>query len=165
MFSSTSIALASVLFLAGSSVFSMPTSSNVTLSSRDDSHTVHCGTTSDATLSDCQALVELDTWNAAYAGTSNTCHYTNVAFAQYNRVAYNVACHGNCCAYYAAGSHTTASVDSTTVRERAASLLGCGDTKTNKINGLEVAVGDGSGVCLSNGNGCGDCFDDRDFTP
>lgn len=63
------------------------------------------------------------------------------------------------CAYYAAGPRTTVSVDSTTIRERAASLLGCGDSSSNKINGLEVSDGDGSGVCLSSGSGCGDCFD------
>jgi hypothetical protein len=40
----------------------------------------------------------------------------------------------------------------------AASILGCGDTKVNKINGLEITRADKSGVCLSNGNGCGDCF-------
>lgn len=73
MFTTTSTTLLSVLFFAASSVLSMPTSSNVTLSTRDAGQTVHCGTTSDATLSDCQALVDLDTWNAAYAGTSNTC--------------------------------------------------------------------------------------------
>lgn len=46
-------------------------SSNVTR--RADGQNVHCGTTDDATLSDCRKLVEPDTWNAAYAGTSNTC--------------------------------------------------------------------------------------------
>jgi hypothetical protein len=40
----------------------------------------------------------------------------------------------------------------------AASILGCGDTKVNKINGLEITRADKSGVCLSNGKGCGDCF-------
>ena len=37
---------------------------------------VHCGTTNDATLSDCQALLNDDaTWSAAWAGTSNVCQY------------------------------------------------------------------------------------------
>lgn len=34
---------------------------------------VHCGTTDDATLSDCQQLVTPETWNAAWAGSSNVC--------------------------------------------------------------------------------------------
>jgi hypothetical protein len=35
---------------------------------------VHCGTTNDATLSDCQALLNDEgTWDAAWAGTSNVC--------------------------------------------------------------------------------------------
>ncbi|KIJ42251.1 hypothetical protein M422DRAFT_254658 [Sphaerobolus stellatus SS14] len=112
---------------------------------------VHCGTTDDATLSDCQALVQPDTWNGAFAGTSNACHFG------LGEVAYNVACHGNCCAYLARGTPNR-----DTTRNEAASLLGCGDTQNNKINEL-VAFQDGHGVCLSNGNGCGDCFDDSDF--
>lgn len=37
---------------------------------------VSCGTTNDATLSDCQTLLNDDaTWNAAWAGTSNVCQY------------------------------------------------------------------------------------------
>lgn len=34
---------------------------------------VHCGTTDDATLSDCKALLDPGTWNSAFAGTSNVC--------------------------------------------------------------------------------------------
>lgn len=34
---------------------------------------VHCGTTADATLSDCQQLVTPGTWDAAWAGSSNVC--------------------------------------------------------------------------------------------
>jgi hypothetical protein len=63
------------------------------LTARDDLTCVHCGTTSDgtfflsdwtqrrltrnrpATLSDCQALVQPDTWAAAWAGDSNTCQF------------------------------------------------------------------------------------------
>jgi len=57
------------------------------------------------------------------------------------------------CAYYASGQNDAGTIDSGTLRNRAASLLGCGDTAANKINGLEVAIADGSGVCLSNGDG------------
>jgi hypothetical protein len=63
------------------------------------------------------------------------------------------------CAYYAPGFRTQANFDEELTRQRAAGLLGCGDKDTNTINGLEVAQADGSGVCLSDGNGCGDCFD------
>jgi hypothetical protein len=66
-----------------------------------------------ATLSDCQALVQPDVWNAAWAGGSNTCQLVGRAVSSpttdiashswssptpgwYNIEAYNVACHGNC---------------------------------------------------------------------
>ncbi|KAJ7327893.1 hypothetical protein DFH08DRAFT_1084587 [Mycena albidolilacea] len=42
-------------------------------------------------------------------------------------------------------------------------LLGCGAPDVNKINGIEIAKADRSGLCLSNGDGCGDCFDNNDF--
>ncbi|KAJ7309307.1 hypothetical protein DFH08DRAFT_974785 [Mycena albidolilacea] len=133
------------------------------LTARDDLTCVHCGTTSDATLSDCQALVQPDTWAAAWAGDSNTCHWSSATPGWYNNKAYNVACHGNCCAYYSPYPGRSATLDQEITRQRAASLLGCGATDVNKINGLEIAEADRSGVCLSNGDGCGDCFDDNDF--
>lgn len=34
----------------------------------------------------------------------------------------------------------------------------------NKINGLEKTMADKSGVCLSNGDGCGDCFGPFSFS-
>lgn len=35
---------------------------------------VHCGTTQDATLSDCETLLYNDgVWNAAWAGNTNVC--------------------------------------------------------------------------------------------
>ncbi|KAJ7829300.1 hypothetical protein B0H14DRAFT_2594186 [Mycena olivaceomarginata] len=114
--------------------------SNLTV--RDDLTCVHCGTTSDATLSDCQALVQPDTWAAAWAGDSNTCQL---------------------CVTYSPYPGRSATLDQEITRQRAASLLGCGATDVNKINGLEIAEADRSGVCLSNGDGCGDCFDDNDF--
>lgn len=43
------------------------------ISSRDAGQIVHCGTTSDATLSDCQQLVQPDTWNSVFAGSTNEC--------------------------------------------------------------------------------------------
>lgn len=56
---------------------------------------VHCGTTSDATLSDCQVLTsDKAVWDAAWAGSSNVCHFTNPLANLYDHEAYNVACHG-----------------------------------------------------------------------
>ncbi|KAJ6567932.1 hypothetical protein DFH09DRAFT_437531 [Mycena vulgaris] len=135
--------------------------SNIT--ARQDQTCVHCGTTSDATLSDCQALVQPDTWNSAWAAGSNVCHWSSARPGWYNVEAYNVACHGNCCAYYGPYPGRSATFDQELIRQRAASLLGCGDASVNKINGLEITRADASGVCLSNGDGCGDCFDDNDF--
>ncbi|KAL8286593.1 hypothetical protein RQP46_004610 [Phenoliferia psychrophenolica] len=41
----------------------------------EDAQIVHCGTTSDATLSDCHNLIDnVDTWNAAF-NTNNICHF------------------------------------------------------------------------------------------
>ncbi|GJE91142.1 hypothetical protein PsYK624_072910 [Phanerochaete sordida] len=123
---------------------------------------VHCGTTSDATLSDCTALLNDDaTWSAAWAGTSNVCHYSNPNSGVVGGVAYNTACHGNCCIYYASMvGHTP---DEAQTRADAQGLLGCADTAKNSINGLDF-FDDGRGVCISDGNGCGDCFDDADFS-
>ncbi|KAJ6469664.1 hypothetical protein DFH09DRAFT_1254042 [Mycena vulgaris] len=94
---------------------------------------VHCGTTSDATFSDCQALTDPATWSSAWAADSNVCHYSNPddLFAA-PAVAYNTACHGNCCS-------------------------------KNKINGL-LFTEQTYGIFISNGKGCGDCFDDKDFS-
>ncbi|GJE91170.1 hypothetical protein PsYK624_073190 [Phanerochaete sordida] len=131
------------------------------ISERDTTPKVFCGTTEDATLSDCKTLVEPDTWNSVWVAGANVCHYTNGL--HFNQDAYNVACHGNCCVYYANGFRTTPNFDSESIRSRAASLMGCGDTAKNSINALQVTPVDGSGVCLSDGNGCGDCFDDSDF--
>ena len=93
----------------------------------------------------------------SFALTHTAGSYTNGL--EINQKAYNVACHGNCCAYYANGFRTQPNFDSDSIRSRAASLLGCGDSDKNSINGLQVTPVDGSGVCLSDGNGCGDCFD------
>ncbi|KAJ6565676.1 hypothetical protein B0H10DRAFT_2112658 [Mycena sp. CBHHK59/15] len=148
-----------IAIVAASPAIAFP--SNMT--ARQDQTCVHCGTTSDATLSDCQALVQPDTWNSAWAAGSNVCHWSSATPGWYNNKAYNVACHGNCCAYYSPYPNTDPTFDQEITRQRAQSLLGCGDAKVNKINGLEITRADKSGVCLSNGNGCGDCFDDSDF--
>ncbi|KAJ7829301.1 hypothetical protein B0H14DRAFT_3873108 [Mycena olivaceomarginata] len=85
----------------------------------------HCGTTSDATFSDCQALVDPGTWDGAWAADTNVCHYSNPddlfgAPAE----AYNTACHGNCCVYFA--SKTGGKPDKEQTRQDAS---GCLDDK------------------------------------
>jgi hypothetical protein len=47
--------------------------------------------------------------------------------------------------------------DKEQTRQDAMGLFGCADTAKNKINAM-VFKDDGYGVCLSNGNGCSDCF-------
>ncbi|KAJ7265038.1 hypothetical protein C8J57DRAFT_955408, partial [Mycena rebaudengoi] len=52
----------------------------------------HCGTTSDATFSDCQAQID----------PTNVCHYSNADdLFSAPAVAYNTACYGHCCVYSA----------------------------------------------------------------
>ncbi|KAI5474418.1 hypothetical protein MNV49_003359 [Pseudohyphozyma bogoriensis] len=119
---------------------------------------VHCGTTSNAKLSDCQALINNQaTWDAAWA-TGNSCTYWNLGSIG---IAYNMACHGNCCVY-AAGRASGVDYDKYTTQSEAAGLLGCGDASSDQINALQTFTD--HGICISDGNGCGDCFDDSDFT-
>ncbi|KAL0581217.1 hypothetical protein V5O48_000805 [Marasmius crinis-equi] len=128
---------------------------------------VHCGTTDDATLSDCQALVtDKALWDSVF-NTGNICHFTNVIYQLVDHEAYNVACHGDCCVYAAGDSAFEDPQggylpDRDRTFEEAAGLLGCGDPSTNKINVMQ-SFSDNHAVCLSNGNGCGDCFDDADY--
>ncbi|KAF9455992.1 hypothetical protein BDZ94DRAFT_1315615 [Collybia nuda] len=118
---------------------------------------VHCGTTEDATLSDCQKLLTPDTWNGAWAGSNSVCHFG------LGNVAHNVGClgGGNCCVYVAGVDPNTLGKEQ--ARTEAQGLLGCADTGKNLVNALQT-FSDGHGVCISNGHGCGDCFDDSDFS-
>lgn len=132
-----------------------------------DRRAVHCGTTSDATLSDCQFLTsDQPTWDANF-NTGNTCTFTNPLANLYDATAYNVACYQNCCVYvYGASAFSDPgggySIDSQLIKNEAAGLLGCGDTAANKVNAMQN-FSDGHAVCVSDGNGCGDCFDDSDL--
>ncbi|KAL8278711.1 hypothetical protein RQP46_008780 [Phenoliferia psychrophenolica] len=54
------------------------------------------------------------------------------------------------------------SIDRETTRLRAQALFGCGSVDANKINVLGI-FDTNVGVCISDGNGCGDCFEDSDF--
>lgn len=62
------------------------------------------------------------------------------------------------CAYFTRKNQDTGAGDKEGTRNRVASLMGCGNPAVNKINAMEQAD-DLSATCLSNGNGCGDCFD------
>ncbi|KAJ7261644.1 hypothetical protein C8J57DRAFT_1071947, partial [Mycena rebaudengoi] len=63
---------------------------------------VHCGSTSDATFSDCQALIDPTTWDSAWVTDTNVCHYSNADdLFSAPAVAYNTACYGHCCVYFA----------------------------------------------------------------
>ncbi|KAJ7598833.1 hypothetical protein C8J56DRAFT_1092710 [Mycena floridula] len=123
---------------------------------------VHCGTTSDATLSDCQALVDPNTWNSAWASGNNVCHYTNPISVEIDAEAFNVACHGNCCVYVARVAAADLDGKKEQIRNEAAGLFGCGDPSVDKVNAMQE-FDDKHGTCISNGDGCGDCFDDADF--
>ncbi|KAF5346645.1 hypothetical protein D9758_013193 [Tetrapyrgos nigripes] len=143
---------------------------------------VHCGTTSDANLDDCKFLVDPNNWGGAFAD-NNVCHYTNPITQEINAAAYNVACHGQCqesfsahsgsqadqffptigCVYVARMPQDSLKDNSDLIREQAAGLFGCADTSKNKVN-VMTQLSNKIGVCISNGNGCGDCFDDSDFS-
>ncbi|KAJ6538161.1 hypothetical protein DFH09DRAFT_1399900 [Mycena vulgaris] len=76
--------------------------------------------------------------------------------------AYNTACHGNCCVYFAS-KVAGGKPDKEQTRQDAMSLFGCVDMSSNKVNVL-LFTEQAYGVCISNENGCGDCFDDKDFS-
>lgn len=142
---------------------------------------VHCGTTGDATLSDCQAMLndqafwdgEFNTDGESYLPNltipqnlyltncvnqfAATCTYTNPFTTALPTTAYNVACKGECCVYVAATGADT--VLKETTRQEALGLLGCGDSGSNKINGMQK-FDDGHAVCIGDRAACGDCFDD-----
>ncbi|THU75611.1 hypothetical protein K435DRAFT_706803, partial [Dendrothele bispora CBS 962.96] len=119
---------------------------------------VHCGTTSDANLDDCKFLLDPANWGSAFAGGSNVCHYTNPITREIDEPAYNVACHNDCCVYVARMPADTIQDSSELIRKEASGLLGCADTSKNKVNVMEQ-LDNKVGVCISDGKGCGDCFD------
>ncbi|KAJ8496319.1 hypothetical protein ONZ45_g12516 [Pleurotus djamor] len=128
---------------------------------------VHCGTTSDATLSDCQALTsDKALWDSVF-NTNNVCHFTNPTYQLFNHEAFNVACHGNCCVYVAGDNAFEDPqggfvIDGDRIFQEAAGLMGCGDPNGNTINAMQ-SFSDSHATCVSDGNGCGDCFDDADY--
>ncbi|KAJ7926363.1 hypothetical protein B0H13DRAFT_1599678, partial [Mycena leptocephala] len=121
---------------------------------------VHCGTTSDATFSDCQELVKPETWNSVFNPGNSVCSYSPDIFDR--EFAYNVACHGNCCVYVARVDESDLPGMRDQIRNEAAGLFGCADGSVNKINGMQQFNDKfNHGTCISDGNGCGDCFDGR----
>ncbi|EPQ53363.1 hypothetical protein GLOTRDRAFT_95323 [Gloeophyllum trabeum ATCC 11539] len=106
-----------------------------------------CGTTADATLSDCQYLY--DHW-PDFPDWSPTCHYFDGVVS----TAWRPACNGNCCIYTDWNGGLWADIHTAVSH-----LLDCGDKAKNTVNGV-LQVVDSGRVCLSNGNGCGDCFED-----
>ncbi|EJD44583.1 hypothetical protein AURDEDRAFT_166368 [Auricularia subglabra TFB-10046 SS5] len=104
-----------------------------------------CGTTADATLSDCQYL--FDHW-PNFADWGPTCHYSLV------HKAWRPACYGNCCIYtdWDGGLWED-------IKLAVDHLLDCGDPGKDSVNGV-VEIVDSGRVCLSDGTGCGDCFED-----
>jgi hypothetical protein len=98
--------------------------------------------------------VDPGTWNSVWAADTNVCHYRNPDAGD-SAPAYNTACHGNCCVYFA--SKTGRKPDREQTRRDAIGLFGCADVSVNKINAM-VFTEQAYGVCISNGNGCGDCF-------
>ncbi|KAK7453235.1 hypothetical protein VKT23_011911 [Stygiomarasmius scandens] len=124
---------------------------------------VHCGTTDDANLDDCKFLTDPKNWGAAFAGNNNKCHYTNPFTREFNAEAYNVGCHGECCVYVARIPSDQIQDQSESIRSIAAGLMGCADTSKGKVNAVNQ-LENGIGICVSNGHGCGDCFDDSDFS-
>jgi hypothetical protein len=89
------------LLLALSGVASPAIALPSNMTSRQANTCVHCGTTSDgrflpascpsvltsrsATLSDCQALVQPDTWNSVWAAGSNVCQYVSHQLSFFSR--------------------------------------------------------------------------------
>ncbi|TFK49816.1 hypothetical protein OE88DRAFT_1662507 [Heliocybe sulcata] len=107
-----------------------------------------CGTTGDATLSDCQYMY--DNW-PNFPDWSPTCHYYDGVGSS---TAWRPACNGNCCVYTDWNGGLWADI-----RTAVSHLLDCGDKAKNTVNGV-LQVVDSGRVCISNGDGCGDCFED-----
>jgi hypothetical protein len=75
------------------------------------------------------------------------------------RPAWNVACSGNCCVYVA-GYGSGSEIDKSKIKGQAQGLMGCADKSSGRINAMQQ-FDDFTGVCISDRNGCGDCFDGK----
>ncbi|PWN86914.1 hypothetical protein FA10DRAFT_224303, partial [Acaromyces ingoldii] len=115
-----------------------------------------CGTTGDATLSDCRAL--LDQW-PAFGNFDATCTYS------VTQTAYNPACLGNCCVYTTQNqmrwNNRDDPNDGADVKSAVQALLGCASEEKNSVNGVVTLDEDkGERVCIGDRAACGDCFSD-----
>ncbi|KAK7037454.1 hypothetical protein VNI00_010946 [Paramarasmius palmivorus] len=101
-----------------------------------------CGTTGDATLVDCQNLVNSEWSNLNY---ERTCTYAG-------KTAYNPICHpGNCCVYV-----TVDTLTEDDVKNAAKTIVsGCASQSTDTVNGV-INVNADARVCIGNGDACGD---------
>jgi len=126
----------------------------VTVMAADDQLQPTCGVAGDATLSDCQTLVNSGWSNFDY---SRTCHFRNSAGLPSGQ-AWNPICSpGNCCIYVANDGYKS---NPDALKAAVQKILGCQDAAKNKVNGaMPAAVGQAFSVCVSDGKGCGDCFD------
>ncbi|WVR03729.1 hypothetical protein IAU60_000724 [Kwoniella sp. DSM 27419] len=146
-------------FLAALTLAGLISASPLVAEKRDS---VKCGTTKDATFSDCQALTQdPNLWNSVWAGGSNKCGVINWSIGPTPFSAWNVACHENCCVYMTdmngQTNDPTQYDTQDAIRNNAASLLGCADTAADKVNAVGIFYHTYL-LCLSNGDGCGDVY-------
>ncbi|KAK7037485.1 hypothetical protein VNI00_010977 [Paramarasmius palmivorus] len=104
-----------------------------------------CGTTGDATLVDCQDLVNSQWANLNY---DRTCTWGA------GNTAYNPICHpGNCCVYV-----TVDTLSQDDVQNAARTIVsGCASESTDTVNGV-INVNADARVCIGNGDACSDCL-------
>lgn len=154
------------LSLAGAFVSAFPYPVTSTLTRREGE--MVCGTTQDADLASCQAV--LDQWTGSLV-TTNTCQFGGF-FRGYN-TAYNVASVPGCeyttlpfflilsltstfslkGSVYVAGPDGAASKEPAAVKEAVQNLMGCADTAGGKVNGV-TTLSDGTFICLGGNDGC-----------
>ncbi|KAJ7483551.1 hypothetical protein FB451DRAFT_1129460 [Mycena latifolia] len=125
-----------------------------TVMAADDQLQPTCGVAGDAVLSDCQTLVNSQWTNFDY---SRTCHFRDGSGLPTGQ-AWNPICSpGNCCIYVANKGYQD---NPNALKAAVQKILGCQDAAVNKVNGaMPAAVGQSFSVCVSDGKGCGDCFD------
>ncbi|KAJ7268479.1 hypothetical protein C8J57DRAFT_1325237 [Mycena rebaudengoi] len=145
--------------IAGALVVRAGPTNTSALELREPGH-VYCGTTSDASLGDCNIM--FDQWDGLFE-TASQCSFLNSAWGSVIRPAWNVACSGNCCVYVA-GYGSGGEIDKNKIKGQAQGLMGCADKSSGRINAMQQ-FDDFTGVCISDRNGCSDCFDDSDFHP
>ncbi|KAJ7268476.1 hypothetical protein C8J57DRAFT_1325235 [Mycena rebaudengoi] len=122
---------------------------------------VHCGTTQDASLSDCNNLI--NNWDSLYNADSGSCHFVVAGNVFDFGKALTVACSGTCCVYVTGFCDPSDLPDKEQIKSEAQGLLGCADKGKGLINGMHQFESDRHATCVGGRNGCGDCFDDSDY--